>query len=172
VAKKKAKKKAAKKVAKKKAKKAAKAVTGVMVSSGGVVAALTGDKSIHDIIRRINEERANSEEKAKDTFRELAPKLFLNCVAKVHVEYDGEGDSGDIQHIAYIDINDNDVPHALSEDDEERLKSAIWPFVPSGFENNEGGFGNIYIDLKNNSVLCEHSERIIETNDSSKEFKF
>ena len=130
------------------------------------------DFDIARIIQSMREGQENREADAKATFRELAPKLFLNCVAKVHVEYNGEGDSGDIEHVAYIDINDNDVPHALSEEDEERLKNAIWPFVPSGFENNEGGFGNIYIDVKNNSVLCEHSERIIETNDSSKEFTF
>jgi hypothetical protein len=161
VAKKKAAKKAKKAVKKKPASKAASAE-----------AARMRDFDIARIIQSMREGQESREADAKVILRELAPKLFLNCVAKVHVEYNGEGDSGDIEHVAYIDINDNDVPHALSEEDEERLKNAIWPFVPSGFENNEGGFGNIYIDVKNNSVLCEHSERIIETNDSSKEFKF
>lgn len=161
MAKKKAAKKAKKAVKKKPASKAAR-----------TAAAKRRDFDIARIIQSMREGQENREADAKAVLRDLAPKLFLNCVAKVHVEYDGEGDSGDIEHISYIDINDEDVPHALSEEDEERLKSAIWPFVPAGFENNEGGFGNIYIDVKNNSVLCEHSERIIETNDSSKEFTF
>lgn len=161
MAKKKAAKKAKKPAKKKPASKAARAK-----------AARMRDFDIARIIQSMREGQESREADAKAALRELAPKLFLNCVAKVHVEYNGEGDSGDIEHVAYIDINDNDVPHALSEEDEERLKNAIWPFVPSGFENNEGGFGNIYIDVKNNSVLCEHSERIIETSDSSKEFTF
>lgn len=161
MAKKKAAKKAKKAVKKKPASKAAR-----------TAAAKRRDFDIARIIQSMREGQESREADAKAALRELAPKLFLNCVAKVHVEYNGEGDSGDIEHVAYIDINDNDVPHALSEEDEERLKNAIWPFVPSGFENNEGGFGNIYIDVKNNSVLCEHSERIIETSDSSKEFTF
>ncbi len=160
----------AKKKAAKKAKKAVKKKPASKAASAE--AARMRDFDIARIIQSMREGQESREADAKVILRELAPKLFLNCVAKVHVEYNGEGDSGDIEHVAYIDINDNDVPHALSEEDEERLKNAIWPFVPSGFENNEGGFGNIYIDVKNNSVLCEHSERIIETNDSSKEFKF
>jgi hypothetical protein len=159
VAKKKIAKKAKKAAKKKPASKAARAEAARMFAMAS-------------IIQSMRESQESREADAKAALRELAPKLFLNGVAKVHIEYNGEGDSGDIEHISYIDINDNDVTPMLVYDDEARLKNAIWPFVPAGFENNEGGFGNIYIDVKNNSMLCEHSERVIETHDSSKEFTF
>jgi hypothetical protein len=163
---------AKKKVAKKKVAKKAKTPAKKKSASKAAKAEAARMFAMASIIQSMRESQESREADAKAALRELAPKLFVNCVAKVHVEYNGEGDSGDIEYVAYIDINDDDIPHALSHDDEERLKNAIWPFVPSGFENNEGGFGHIYIDLKNNSVLCEHSERIIETNDSAKEFTF
>lgn len=172
MAKKKAKKKAAKKVAKKKAKKAAKAVTGVMVSSGGLVTALTGDKSIHDIIRRINEERAVREEKAKKTLKELAAELFIQGVATVEITYNGEGDSGDIDYIAYLDIAGQSLPSARTDSVDEKLKDIAWVFIPSGFENNEGGYGTVRIDLQKNLVQCSHSQRVVETEDSEQEFEF
>lgn len=164
---------AKKKVAKKKvAKKAKKTVKKKLTSTAVDKNAVEAMASVVRIMQRMRENQKNREEEAKAVFKELAPKLFLNGVAKVHVEYNGEGDSGDIEHIAYLDTNDDSVDSGLPEGDEERLKNAIWPFVPAGFENNEGGFGNVDIDLTTNLVLCEHSERVTETHESSTEFTF
>lgn len=127
---------------------------------------------IKKIMQTMREEQSAREEEAKVILGELAPKLFLNSVAKVYVEYDGIGDSGDIEYVSYRDINDESVKSGLDDAEEKKLRNAVWPFIPSGFENNDGGFGNIEIDLKTKAAVCNHSQRYTETTDSSREFTF
>lgn len=43
-------------------------------------------------------------------------------------------------------------------------------FLPSGFEINEGGQGDVAIDVEAGSVKLEQQENHTETNDSTREF--
>jgi hypothetical protein len=61
-----------------------------------------------------------------------------------------------------------EIPEALKSE----LENCAWEFVPSGFENNEGGYGVLTVDIAEHKIHLEHSERIIETNDTEEEFEF
>ena len=60
------------------------------------------------------------------------------------------------------------IPEALKNE----LEHCAWEFVPSGFENNEGGSGVLTVDIVEHKMYLEHSERVVETNDTEEEFEF
>jgi hypothetical protein len=61
-----------------------------------------------------------------------------------------------------------EIPETLKSE----LEHCAWEFIPSGFENNEGGYGVLTVDIVEHKMYLEHSERIIETNDTEEEFEF
>ena len=101
----------------------------------------------------------------------ICPELFLIGCVKCHVSYSGEGDSGGVDHISYADINDvciTKVPQKLLD----AMETAVYYLLPVGFENNDGGYGEITIDIQNKKVALEHNERVIEVDYSEKEFNY
>jgi hypothetical protein len=111
-------------------------------------------------------------ESAKDTLKaEMIPRLKNWGVAKVKAEYSGYGDSGCINHIAYLDSQGQpvnmDLVRAASDPEIERV---LYEFLPDGFEINEGGQGDVTIDVAACTVKLEHQENVTETRDSTREF--
>jgi hypothetical protein len=120
------------------------------------------------IMAKLQNEEQDKKAKAKKDIAAVSDELFLLGVKFVTVTYNGEGDSGDIEDIIYERVGTETVPTEL----EARLKTILWAFVPSGFENNEGGYGEMQLDVAGRRVVFTHSERIIETHDTSTEFDF
>ena len=102
---------------------------------------------------------------------EIIPRLKQWGVAKVKCEYSGYGDSGCINHIAYLDAHDQpvnmDLVRAASDPEIERV---LYEFLPAGFEINDGGQGDVMIDVAAGTVKLEHQENYTETRDSTREF--
>ena len=46
----------------------------------------------------------------------------------------------------------------------------LYEFLPDGFEINEGGQGDVTIDVAAGTVKLEHQENVTETRDSTREF--
>lgn len=86
---------------------------------------------------------------------------------KIVASYSGEGDSGDINYIAY----EPQPPVAVNAQIEEQLKDCLYVFLPSGFEINDGGFGEIHVDIAKRTLIVESTERIVETHESVQKFK-
>jgi hypothetical protein len=146
-----AKKKAVKKVAKKPAKKKAKTPT---------------FKAIMDTFLT---HRDADKAKAADKLRRLCDGLTAATgVKKITYRYSGEGDSGSMDDVDFYPTPRVEIPEALKSE----LENCAWEFVPSGFENNEGGYGVLTVDIAEHKIHLEHSERIIETNDTEEEFEF
>jgi hypothetical protein len=116
-------------------------------------------------------EQARMEDAKARLKTEIIPRLKQWGVAKVHAEYSGYGDSGCINHIAYLDAHDQpvnmDMVRAASDPEIER---ALYEFLPSGFEINEGGQGDVTIDVTAGTVKLEHQENYTETRDATQEF--
>ena len=91
---------------------------------------------------------------------------------KPTIEYDGEGDSGQIENIRFdsggILIPDQPLPgttkrlfsqpHFSPQTLREALEAFAWELLAvyhDGFENNEGAFGIVTIDVAKNSVVLE-----------------
>jgi hypothetical protein len=127
---------------------------------------------IADFIARYHQHEQARLETAKAKLRaEIFPRLKQWGVAKVKAEYSGYGDSGCINHIAYLDSQDQpvnmDLVRAASDPEIERV---LYEFLPSGFENNDGGQGDVMIDVQSGTVKLDHQENYTETKDSSQEF--
>jgi hypothetical protein len=113
------------------------------------------------------------------TKRVLLKALAARRIATVEITYDGEGDSGQIQDTAAFDAGNARVPldrpvtMALLKGKEptryQTLSEAIDDFVwtvlqeyHGGFENNDGGFGIIVIDVAEGTVTLDHNDRCID----------
>ena len=103
--------------------------------------------------------------------KETIPRLKQWGVAKVHAEYSGYGDSGCINCIEYLDAHNKpvnmDMVRAASD---PQIEGVLYEFLPDGFEINEGGQGDVTIDVAAGTVKLEHQENITETRDSTREF--
>jgi hypothetical protein len=108
--------------------------------------------------------------------RNLLKALAARRIATVEINYDGEGDSGQIQDIVAVDAGNAHVPldrpvtMALSEGNEptryQSLSEAIDDFAwtvlqeyHGGFENDSGGCGTIVIDVAKGIVTLDHNDR-------------
>jgi hypothetical protein len=129
-----------------------------------------------DYLERLMAEYRRQEESRLETAKarlknEVIPRLKKWSVAKVKVEYSGYGDSGCINHIAYLDALDQpvnmDMVRSASDPEIERV---LYEFLPDGFEINDGGQGDVTIDVAAGTVTLEHQENVTETRDSSREF--
>jgi hypothetical protein len=101
-------------------------------------------------------------------------------VVRVEVDYDGEGDEGQIQDINAYKADDTTVDLSktgllsLGEDQDLRSYDNLRDFVDEfawdvlsahhdGFEVNDGGFGNVVIDVSAGIARLEHQYRIMST---------
>jgi len=89
-------------------------------------------------------------------------------VKRIVFTYAGEGDSGGIEDVTYEPKPRIEIPAPIVE----KLKLCVWDFVPRGFENNDGGFGELTIDITASKITLEHNERITEVNTSEEECDF
>jgi hypothetical protein len=107
--------------------------------------------------------------KASDKLRRLCDGLAASTgIKKIVYTYSGEGDSGAMEDVTFYPTPRVEIPEAIKSE----LENCAWEFVPSGFENNEGGSGVLTVDIVEHKMYLEHSERIIETNDTEEEFEF
>ena len=103
--------------------------------------------------------------------REIIPRLKQWGVAKVKCEYSGYGDSGCINHIAYLDAQGQpvnmDLVRAASDPEIERV---LYEFLPAGFEINDGGQGTLTIDVQASKVTLTHETNYTASESTTKEF--
>jgi hypothetical protein len=108
--------------------------------------------------------------------RALLEALAAQRIATVGITYDGESDSGQIEDIVALDAGNVPVPLdlpvniSLPESAEptrhQSLSEAIEHFAwrvlqeyHGGFENDDGGFGQIVIDVAEGTVTLDHNDR-------------
>lgn len=111
-------------------------------------------------------ELAKSQQTLKATLLELAK---TKKVAKVHVTYDGSGDSGQIEEITFMDKGGRVI---LIEDSiTDKLDTVICGILPGGWELDSGSLGTIDIVIKGKTVKYthEHNERYEEVNTTTNE---
>lgn len=77
--------------------------------------------------------------------------------------YDGYGDSGNVEDIS---ATKGGEPIELSDDLTQRLDSFIWSLGYNrhpGFENNEGGYGDVLWNLTDDKIELDHADRYIHS---------
>ena len=78
-------------------------------------------------------------------------------VTSLHGEYDGYGDSGNVEDIGTF------PKITMDHDFEARLQDFIWSVAYNlypGFENNCGGLGTVTWDITKDKIDVEHGERV------------
>lgn len=78
----------------------------------------------------------------------------------LEAQYDAYGDSGNIEDISFVPAGIIPVGET-----ETRLADFLWRVAYDqhpGFENNEGGYGEIVWDLDADTISLDHAERYVE----------
>ena len=119
-------------------------------------------------------EKRDKRRKTLAELKEISITLFAKGIIKFSCEYNGEGDSGDIEYNFY-EKNEAFGPKNAADIPEEVLTQLIdmaWEFVPSGFENNDGGFGLLTINFQTSTIELIHNDRIVEIETKEQNFDF
>jgi hypothetical protein len=111
-------------------------------------------------------------DRAKSKLRtEILPTLAQHRVASIEAAYSGYGDSGAIDGTQFRDPAGQRVDRAtIPSPILEQLENAIYEFLPSGFEINDGGQGTLTLDVQTGKVTIQHQENYTESRDSTREF--
>jgi len=113
--------------------------------------------------------RELEQRKLTGEFRQQAlPALQSLGIEKVVGGYSGYGDSGDLHDLKCV--GPEDKPVEIDDTLRATLVSFLYEFLPDGYEINEGGQGDITLNLQTMRIELEHQENIIETKGSYEEF--
>ena len=135
--------------------------------------AKTIDTELNEILQHYMASIERQVEEARRTLAvEVIPALLACGVANIEVAYSGYGDSGAIDGVQFRDkaglrVDRNTLPGTLTE----KLETAVYSFLPAGFENNEGGQGTVLIDLLARKITLQHQENEVVSNDSTREWE-
>ncbi len=122
---------------------------------------------------RQRQEQARREDTLAHLRNDILPTLERLGVAKVQVEYSGYGDSGAINSVDYFNAAGKTIYIGSNAPDlNYEIEQVAEEFLPDGFEINEGGQGDVFIDVAKRRITIEHQENYTETHDSAKEFSF
>jgi hypothetical protein len=103
----------------------------------------------------------------------VIPALARLGIVTVVAAYDGEGDGGQIDSIEATAADDSAIAldgHAITLPNDETwpladvLDEVLWDCLSiyhDGFENNEGGYGTITIQVADGKIIIDHNDRII-----------
>jgi len=81
-------------------------------------------------------------------------------VTEVTAEYEGYGDSGNVE---FITLQPSGI--ALASELSSQLDEFAWAFAYQqhpGFENNEGGYGTLTWDLIKDGIDLDHADRFVD----------
>jgi Family of unknown function (DUF6878) len=101
-------------------------------------------------------------------------------IAKAVTVYDGEGDSGQIESITATTVDGKDASLDVlfgSQDPQsptlrDVLDDFAWACLEAyhdGFEINDGGYGDITIDVASGKVLIDHNDRFTDVTNTTTE---
>ncbi len=99
----------------------------------------------------------------------IRAELLQLGVAHVHAEYDGVGDSGQIEQISYLDGSDPAQAITVGEPTNERVEALLYALLNlrhGGWENNDGASGSFRWELVDGTIEHEHHQRYNESDTS------
>ncbi|WP_420006467.1 DUF6878 family protein [Arenibacterium sp. LLYu02] len=115
-----------------------------------------------DFYAQMLESQRRAAEQRVETRATLLSELRALGVTSIEVQYEGYGDSGNVENDV---VNPDTI--SLTEDLRRRVEDFGWDFAYAlcpGFENNEGGYGELTWALEADKIDVSHSNRYIETN--------
>lgn len=122
---------------------------------------------VNDFYAQMLEAQQCAAEQRVVTRAALLTELCALGVTKIEVQYEGYGDSGNVEDVVV-------APDTVTLTDElrRRVEDFGWDFayaLSPGFENNEGGYGELIWALEADKIDVSHSNRYIETDTTEHE---
>jgi hypothetical protein len=93
----------------------------------------------------------------------LAAPLAVAGAVAIAIEYSGSGDEGSVQAVFALDARGEMLDAPMPDGVAEELET----FTPSGYEWGEGGYGQVRLDLATGSVVVDHNDYILSTEEST-----
>jgi hypothetical protein len=94
-------------------------------------------------------------------------------VVRVDIEYDGSGDSGQIESLAYFDREGKEIdPAAMISITEDALMDLFYDLSQvrhPGWENGEGACGDFHWDLTADTLQHTHHHRFVDSETTEQE---
>jgi hypothetical protein len=141
----------------------------------------------NDWYANYRQRNAAAQAKAAATLKASIAAFGKLGLDSVRWSYDGSGDSGGIEAVTFVKTPVEDTPggapEAVMSDtefeaevkaklsaeeqaliDESALNDAVFGLMPSGFENNDGGYGEVVLDVVTGAIQVQHNERYTEVN--------
>ena len=116
---------------------------------------------VNDFYAQMLEAQQRAAEQRVVTRVALLSELRAVGVTKIEVQYEGYGDSGNVEDVV---VTPDTI--SLSEELRRRVEDFGWDFayaLSPGFENNEGGYGELTWAIEADKIDVSHSNRYIET---------
>ena len=120
-----------------------------------------------DFYTQMLESQRRAAEQRVETRAALVTELRALDVTRIAVQYEGYGDSGNVEDVV---VTPDTI--TLTEELRRRVEDFGWDFAYAlipGFENNEGGYGELTWSLEADKIDVSHSNRYIETNTTEHE---
>ena len=108
--------------------------------------------------------RAGRETTLKASRAELLAQLRALGVSEVTAEYEGYGDSGNVEDVT-VQPAEVKLPEPLATGVGDFAWSLAYHHHP-GFKNNEGGYGTLTWDIALDSIILDHADRYVECSHS------
>lgn len=131
----------------------------------------SGDSAAADVVTPISSFSLDQYYREKlDNFRrelpEAARQLKGAGVQVVHINYDGCGDSGQIEGVTYLDAEGKPLdPAGRVTITEDQLMDLFYDLTQArhpGWENSDGAFGEFEWDLTADTLHHSHSDRFTD----------
>lgn len=132
---------------------------------------------IDELIEDVQKDDVTTKEWLMHLLKKNLERIKAAGVVMVEVQYNGYGDSGDIDDTTFYSehsentnwtrfIASSVVQHIdIHLDDmhiEKFFKELAWEYIPCGFEINEGSSGTVTFDLKEKKIHLDHGYRVQE----------
>lgn len=110
-----------------------------------------------DWLARYAQACAEERQQALERFASLLPQIEALGATRLVVPYNGHGDEGTVEPpVAYASDTELALPVALAK----AIQAAAQLLLPSGYENNAGGFGELELDVAERKITRDHNWRI------------
>jgi hypothetical protein len=122
---------------------------------------------VNDFYAQMLEAQQRAGEQRGETRATLLAELRALGVTNIEVQYEGYGDSGNVEDVV---VTPGTI--TLTEELRRRVEDFGWDFayaLSPGFENNEGGYGELTWALVTDKIDVSHSNRYIATNTTEHE---
>lgn len=128
-------------------------------------------RALHDRLRELCGKKPVKS--VAKTLKEYCKELYKHGWKEIVVQYSGSGDNcDDFEAKIWNEEDEFSMDDVKSPPKEfmQKVQDAIWDLLPSGFENNEGGSGEVKIDIETGKITVEHDQYYIESTHTSETY--